>query len=38
MLEQIKGQSIDEFSGYNALQSKIDSIQSQAVGKLESEK
>lgn len=34
MLEQIKGQSIDEFSGYNALQGKIDSIQDQTVAKL----
>ena len=38
MLEKVKGQPIDEFSGYNSLQSKIDGVQSQAFSRLDSEK
>lgn len=37
-LEKIKGESIDEFSGYNKLQSKVQAIESEALKKIEGEK
>lgn len=37
-LEKIKGESIDEFSGYNKLQSKVQSIETEALKKIEGEK
>ena len=36
MLERVKGQPIDEFSGYNSLQSRIDGVQTQAFSRLDS--
>ncbi len=38
MLESIKGEPIDELSGYNRLQSKIDDIQVDAMTHLDAEK
>ena len=37
-LEKIKGESIDEFSGYNKLQSKVQDIEKEALKKIEGEK
>ena len=38
MLETVKGQPIDQFSGYNDLQKKIDGVQTQTFNRLDSEK
>lgn len=37
-LEKLKGQSINDFSGFNALQGQIDSVKTQAFQKIEAEK
>ena len=34
MVERIKGESIQEFSGYNKLQSSIDSVKDDTLNKL----
>jgi len=34
----MKGESIDEFSGYNKLQSQVDDIKTTTLGKIDSEK
>ena len=36
-LEKFKGQSINEFSGFNSIQGQIDSIKTQAFSKIEAE-
>jgi hypothetical protein len=37
-LERIKGEGIDEFSGYNKLQGKVDAIKAEALSKIDGEK
>nr|BAK01661.1 predicted protein [Hordeum vulgare subsp. vulgare] len=37
-IERLKGQSINDFSGYNALQNQINSVKTQAFKKIEDEK
>ena len=37
-LEKLKGQSINDFSGFNSLQGQIDSVKTQAFQKIEAEK
>lgn len=37
-LERLKGQSINDFSGFNSLQGQIDSVKTQAFQKIEAEK
>ena len=38
LFEKVKGESIDEFSGYNKLQSQVDDIKITTLGKIDSEK